>query len=30
LGGVRAIQKMLGFTGKNLDGKWGENTELAY
>lgn len=27
---VRDIQKMLGFTGKDLDGKWGKNTEAAY
>ena len=27
---VRDIQKMLGFTGKDLDGKWGQNTEDAY
>ena len=31
LGGVRAVQKMLGFTaGNGLDGKWGQNTEEAY
>ena len=31
LGGVRAVQKMLGFTeGNGLDGKWGKNTEDAY
>lgn len=31
LGGVRAVQKMLGFTaGNGLDGKWGQNTEDAY
>ena len=30
LGGVRAVQKMLGFTaGNGLDGKWGQNTEEA-
>lgn len=31
LGGVRAVQKMLGFTeGNGLDGKWGRNTDEAY
>ena len=31
LGGVRAVQKMLGFTtGNGLDGKWGRDTEAAY
>lgn len=31
LGGVRAVQKILGFTeGNGLDGKWGKNTEDAY
>ena len=27
---VRAIQKMLGFKGTDLDGKWGAKTEEAY
>ena len=31
LGGVRAVQQMLGFTkGNGLDGKWGKDTEDAY